>query len=455
MAFPSSPINNQVAIVNNISYTYNAVKTAWVRTPPSSTVVNILNANVITSLQTILANNITANGNVNIGQTANFTFNTLSANSITIGNTASFFANNVITSNNITANNITANGNFFVTGNTILTGPTNFLFGNLVANNITLANNFIANSITLTANTIVNVLANTFLIANNITANNITANGNLTVFSTADFSFNTLRANNIIATNNISLFANNFNTSNNFFANNFTVNTNFNILGTAVYGFNSITANNITMSNSFIANSFSFSANGTVVFGANNVFVANNLTANNIFANNFLTIFANNTITISSNNNIFMNASNILVSNTITANILTANQISGNVILLESTNIGNNTIGYLGAPQKNITATSYTLVLTDAGKTIYLTQGANTGTVAIPTNATVPFPLGTTILLIMGPSFSSNVTAANPPALWVASNSVQRTSVTLGSYSMSSLIKVATDTWYISGAGAY
>jgi len=179
------------------------------------------------------------------------------------------------------------------------------------------------------------------------------------------------------------------------------------------------------------------------------------LTANNIFANNFLTIFANNTITISSNNNIFMNAANILVSNTITANILTANQISGNVILLETTNIGNNTIGYLGAPQKNITATSYTLILTDAGKTIYLTQGANTGTVVIPTNATVPFPLGTTILLIMGASFSSNVTAANPPALWVASNSVQRTAVTLGSYSMSSLIKVATDTWYISGAGAY
>jgi hypothetical protein len=346
MAFPSSPINNQVAIVNNISYTYNAVKTAWVRTPPSSTVVNILNANVITSLQTILANNITANGNVNIGQTANFTFNTLSANSITIGNTASFFANNVITSNNITANNITSNGNFFVTGNTILTGPANFLFGNL-------------------------------------------------------------------------------------------------------------TANNITLSNNFTANSYTFVANGTILFTANNVVVANNLTANNIFANNFLTIFANNTITISSNNNIFMNAANILVSNTITANILTANQISGNVQLLATTNIANNTLGYLGAPQNNITATSYTLQLTDAGKTIYLTQGANTGTVAIPTNATVPFPLGTTILLIMGPSFSSNVTAANPPSLWVASNSIQRTAVTLGSYSMSSLIKVATDTWYISGAGAY
>jgi len=318
MAFPSNPINNQVAIVNNISFTYNAVKTAWVRTPPSATVINILNANVINSLQNITANNFSANGNVTIGQAANFTFNT----------------------------NITANGNFTVTGNTILTGRVNFLLGD-------------------------------------------------------------------------------------------------------------ISANNITLSNNFIANSYTFVANGTIVFTANNVVVANNLTANNIFANNFLTIFANNTITISSNNNIFMNAANILVSNTITANILTANQISGNVTLLPSTLLGNNTIGYLGAPQNNITATSYTLQLTDAGKTIYLTQGANTGTVVIPTNATVPFPLGTTILLIMGASFSSNVTAANPPSLWVASNSVQRTAVTLGSYSMSSLIKVATDTWYISGAGAF
>ena len=340
MAFPSNPINNQVAIVNNISYTYNAVKTAWVRTPPSNTVINILNANVINSLQTIRANNISANGNVTIGQTANFTFNNLSANSITASNTISILANTII------ANNVTANGSFTVTGNA-------------------------------------------------------------TVFGNANWTFN------------------------------------------------SITANNITLSNNFTANSYTFVANGTILFTANNVVVANNLTANNIFANNFLTIFANNTITISSNNNIFMNAANILVSNTITANILTANQISGNVILLETTNIGNNTIGYLGAPQKNITATSYTLVLTDAGKTIYLTQGANTGTVVIPTNATVPFPLGTTILLIMGASFSSNVTAANPPSLWVASNSIQRTAVTLGSYSMSSLIKVATDTWYISGAGAY
>ena len=340
MAFPSNPINNQVAIVNNISFTYNAVKTAWVRTPPSATVINILNANVINSLQNITANNFSANGNVTIGQAANFTFNTLTANNIVARNSVSIFANT------IAANNITANGNFTVTGNTILTGRVNFLLGD-------------------------------------------------------------------------------------------------------------ISANNITLSNNFIANSYTFVANGTIVFTANNVVVANNLTANNIFANNFLTIFANNTITISSNNNIFMNAANILVSNTITANILTANQISGNVTLLPSTLLGNNTIGYLGAPQNNITATSYTLQLTDAGKTIYLTQGANTGTVVIPTNATVPFPLGTTILLIMGASFSSNVTAANPPSLWVASNSVQRTAVTLGSYSMSSLIKVATDTWYISGAGAY
>jgi len=340
MAFPSSPINNQVAIVNNISYTYNALKTAWVRTPPSGTVVNILNANVINSLLNITANNISANGNVTIGSTANFTFNNLSANSITASNTVSILANT------ISANNISANGSFTVTGNA-------------------------------------------------------------TVFGNANWTFN------------------------------------------------SITANNITLSNNITVNSYTFVANGTVVFTANNVVVANNLTANNIFANNFLTIFANNTITISSNNNIYMNAANILVSNTITANILTANQISGNVTLLPSTLLGNNTIGYLGAPQNNITATSYTLQLTDAGKTIYLTQGANTGTVAIPTNAAVPFPLGTTILLIMGPSFSSNITAANPPSLWVASNSVQRTAVTLGSYSMSSLIKVATDTWYISGAGAY
>lgn len=42
MAFPSTPVANQIAIVNNITYTYNATLNAWFRTAPTS-------ANIITT----------------------------------------------------------------------------------------------------------------------------------------------------------------------------------------------------------------------------------------------------------------------------------------------------------------------------------------------------------------------------------------------------------------------
>jgi hypothetical protein len=51
--------------------------------------------------------------------------------------------------------------------------------------------------------------------------------------------------------------------------------------------------------------------------------------------------------------------------------------------------------GYKGTPQRNISA-SDSLVLTDAGKRIYITGGASQ-TLTIPANASVAFPIGTII----------------------------------------------------------
>jgi hypothetical protein len=50
MAFPISPINNQVAVVNGISYTYNSTTTAWVRNFSAGGNVTIGNLTVNTGI---------------------------------------------------------------------------------------------------------------------------------------------------------------------------------------------------------------------------------------------------------------------------------------------------------------------------------------------------------------------------------------------------------------------
>jgi hypothetical protein len=87
-----------------------------------------------------------------------------------------------------------------------------------------------------------------------------------------------------------------------------------------------------------------------------------------------------------------------------------------------------------------------TLVLSDAGKHLLVT--ANVG---IPLNSSVAFPVGTVITVIANAVAVSVVPVAGVTLRLV--NTVLTGTRTLNSHGMAGLIKVATDTWYISGNG--
>jgi hypothetical protein len=107
-------------------------------------------------------------------------------------------------------------------------------------------------------------------------------------------------------------------------------------------------------------------------------------------------------------------------------------------------------LGYLGAPQ-NGQDTNYTLVASDAGKTIRCNSGTPR-TYTIPPNSSVAFPVGTII----------NVRNVGSGALTIAQGSgvtlrqagtTNTGNRTLAQHGEVSLRKDATDTWYVSGPG--
>lgn len=111
--------------------------------------------------------------------------------------------------------------------------------------------------------------------------------------------------------------------------------------------------------------------------------------------------------------------------------------ISGNVISSDS-----------GLAVEEWNTVNKTLALSDSNKLIVCGATDTTDqTLTIPTNASVPFPIGTMITFLL---FSKSVT-------FVASSGVTLTSmdslVTLATkYSMASLIKIDTDFWQLVGA---
>lgn len=97
-------------------------------------------------------------------------------------------------------------------------------------------------------------------------------------------------------------------------------------------------------------------------------------------------------------------------------------------------------------PFNNQTGTTYTLVATDAGDVVTLTNGSAI-TVTVPTNASVAFPIGTQITLAqMG---AGKVTVAGAVGVTVYSSDSFLSLRT--QYSSGTLIKTATNTWLLIG----
>ncbi len=110
---------------------------------------------------------------------------------------------------------------------------------------------------------------------------------------------------------------------------------------------------------------------------------------------------------------------------------------------------GTNTVGFRTAPQTSGGASAYTLVLTDSGKHVIFT-GGSTATLTVPTNSSVAFPIGTTILVVNDNSGNLTISGAGVTFQLANGATGNRTVATKG---LATCLKTATDTWYVSGAG--
>lgn len=119
---------------------------------------------------------------------------------------------------------------------------------------------------------------------------------------------------------------------------------------------------------------------------------------------------------------------------------------SANFTILQ---VGAKSVGYLELPQDAQSA-AYQLVAGDAGGHVYYTGGA--AALTIPANATVGFPIGTAITLVNNGSGVLTVTRAGSVVLiWAGVGTDANRALAVGG--LATILKVGTNTWFISGAG--
>lgn len=107
------------------------------------------------------------------------------------------------------------------------------------------------------------------------------------------------------------------------------------------------------------------------------------------------------------------------------------------------------TIGYRGLPQ-NAQNGAYTLALTDDGGHVF---SANTGAqaIAVPTNASVAFAIGSAVCIVNNGTTALTITASG--VTLKRAGTTDTGTRTLAANGIATVLKVATNTWFISGAG--
>jgi hypothetical protein len=135
----------------------------------------------------------------------------------------------------------------------------------------------------------------------------------------------------------------------------------------------------------------------------------------------------------------------------VTGNVTSGNVVSSALVRGASLSVTGNTatvttanytIGYRDLPQ----ITTFTTLVADAGGKHYY----GSGTITIPSSGTLNFAVGTAILIIA--SGSTTISPAGGVTL-IQAGSGSTGARTLATYAEASLVKVASDTWYISGVG--
>lgn len=123
--------------------------------------------------------------------------------------------------------------------------------------------------------------------------------------------------------------------------------------------------------------------------------------------------------------------------------------VSGNASASSTAANGANALGFKGIPASGAGASgAYGLSASDAGELVYTTSSR---TVTIPSNISVPFEIGTSIVFISGAGATTTI-AITSDTLILAKDGTTG-SRTLAAHGMATAVKVAATTWYISGNG--
>jgi hypothetical protein len=94
-----------------------------------------------------------------------------------------------------------------------------------------------------------------------------------------------------------------------------------------------------------------------------------------------------------------------------------------------------------------------TMTLSQAGQFLYSTT-STAQSLTIPTNASVAFPVGTTVTVVLQGTGSVELIPASGVSLYLGGNSTSATR-TVSPYGIATLLQVAANTWFINGTGVY
>ena len=393
---------------------------------------------------------------------------TLSANVATLTSNSTNYVGNVYYSNVVSNAQLVANLTNYVTNTaltTILTGYALSSTLSVYALQSALASYTLPNgSYTWTAvqshSANINIQSAVFSIS--------TASGNLFANSTAISLGNTTSTQALNVNSNIIVIGNStVNASVNSTIYTGTAN-NANYLGTTA-------ATSYQLNSTLNANVAAYLPTYAGVVNATSYTIGTTFTANSTLANTPAINVVNQTntstlyVTTSANVGTYFTVNSTSASKTVNASFTGANlyitgtntSISANVTisanLTVTGNITGNTngvaIGYRDLPQ-NFTNTSFTLAANDASKHI-LTQnsGASTQTITVPNNASVAFITGAAISIVVQSTGTVALANGAGVTMYLSGNSTAKSSITLNSYSMATLLKIGTDTWIVGGAG--
>ena len=178
---------------------------------------------------------------------------------------------------------------------------------------------------------------------------------------------------------------------------------------------------------------------GNLLFGTGVVTGTGNITGGNL-------LFGTGVVTGTGN----ITGGNILTGGIISA---TGNLTSGNLSVTGNTatiTTANYSIGYLNIPQITLSANS-TAALTDSGKHYYSTTAGNLQ-LTLPDNGNVAFPIGTALSVVLQAAGNIIVTTQASTTLYMGGNATAGNRV-ISTYGMATIMKVATNTWFINGTG--